>query len=291
MKNTILFILFAILFASCENFFEQVVDVDLPEHEPALAITGILTKGDSSLQVYVYQSVGALSEDESEGVTNAIVSLWKGNSIAYTFEDASQTPPFSSGVYKLNVPGGLELDGEYSLQVESAGFKTVRATQVAPAPALLKTASFQENGTIDESGNRANEIKMTMSDPAGEVNYYALRAWRKGPGSRSRIFLSSQDPLVTAGNDELLFSGESFDGQERTLSFYYFGDYPIQEQEWLEIELRTISRERFEYSRALFNYEDSEFNPFAEPVTIPSSFDDGFGIFSLEGKAIYRIDP
>jgi hypothetical protein len=290
MKNISLLILFAILFASCENFFEQVVEVDLPEHKPALAVTGILTNGDSTLNVYVYQSVSALSEDESEGVANATVTLWKEGSLAYTFEDASQVFPFPSGNYQLEIPEGINLQGEYSLQVGAPGFQTVQATHPTPRPATILSASYEKDGTIDPDGNRVDEIKINMQDPAGEVNYYALRVWRKGPGSRSRIFLSSQDPLVTAGNRELLFSGESFDGQERTLSFYYFGDYPIQEQEWLEIELRTISRNRFEYSRALFNYEEAAFNPFAEPLTIPASYEDGYGIFSIEEKATYRID-
>jgi hypothetical protein len=48
------------------------------------------------------------------------------------------------------------------------------------------------------------------------------------------------------------------------------------------VHLVHISREKYVYLRSLYQYQNADGNPFAEPVTVQGNFEGGVGLFSLE---------
>ncbi|MDV7393939.1 DUF4249 family protein, partial [Arthrospira platensis SPKY1] len=59
----------------------------------------------------------------------------------------------------------------------------------------------------------------------------------------------------------------------------------------LEIELRSVSPEYFNYHRSLARQYQASPDPFSEPVILYSNIEGGQGIFAGFVPRTYRVDP
>ena len=277
-------------FYSCgENFFEQVVEVELPEHTPALAVSANFSDVDTTLSVYVSNSVGVLEPDQPVIVEDAVVELFKNGQLLYNLDYNA------NGLYnQFNIAPLGSSSEEYTLKVQAPGYDQVSSVQFMPQPVSITEASFEREGAVTPDGDRVNNISVTFTDPGGSENYYSLEAFGRitdqGFEYTQMVYLSSFNPIVEEGEEILVFSDATFDGREVKLNFYTYDDYPDSvESVELDINLISISKDRYFFEKSLNIFNNSNGNPFVEPVVVHNNIENGHGVFTTESRSLFTL--
>lgn len=297
----------ALLIASltaCTDRFEQVVEIDLPEHESLLAVSTILLSNQVALPVLVSNSRGVLDTFGFNSFPDASVRLTKGGDEVGDFDYESPTSLF---VAVLEDSLGND-PNTYTLEVAQKDYPTATATQQMPTMPQIGEVDINEDGTLVEGGGgRLDEIIVEIADQGGVDNYYAFRAYVEGvadggPGEEPFEFsypvsLYSNNPLAFESiftDFTLLLDDGAFDGSVYPFNMYTFESLPFEEASFndlkLRVELIALTEDAFLYIRSLEQYYQAEGNPFAEPVNVHNNIIQGYGVFGL-GNVASKTQP
>lgn len=297
-KITILGIALA-LFSGCDSGnFNQVVEVDIPEHESRLALNARASSLDTGITALVANSLGILDTSDYDFPEDATVRLFRdGELLGGDFFFSPDKLKYFLG---LDEPLGAA-PALYRMEVSAPGYEAISGEQRMPVPVLIQSLRFERDGAIDDEGRRADGIEVQFTDPAGEENYYALEFYievsSEQPGGdtvlfSSRIYAGTLDQIVQFGNEyEQIFTDKSFNGSSYTVSLYANqGAVPDFPDTRLIARLYSLSRDAFLYDLSLRQYYDALDNPFAEPVTVHGNITGGYGIFALSSVAEERVE-
>ena len=289
MKLYHFLILFSIFISACsEDFFEQTIKIDVPEHTPQLAITSQMAAGDTAAWVYVTHSQGILENGQADPIVNATVELFKNGQLLETI------PFMEDRFYVKELGSPLAEDGaEYQLKISADGFEPIAATQIMPTPVPILSATYEAEGALDIDGERVDEITIEFEDPGQEENYYLIYIVVKSEfGSGYDPYLHQLDPLAEQFDEGQYLKDDSFNGKKYS---WRVGIYPQHFQPGdnskIFVWLQSVSRDQYFYERSVFLAEEADDNPFAEPVIIHSNVEGGQGIFSLSAGSEVVIEP
>lgn len=293
MKNHPIYIVFImLLFASCEGAFEQVLTIDIPEHESKISVGAHLSKNDTLFSVWTAQSLGILDTASYQPLKDAAVKLYYEDELLH---ELSFSPDDGQRFVKEN--NNELLAGTYRLEITDPTYGTASAEQVLPVATPINTVEYTEDGTLSPDGERVDEIKVIFDDPADE-NYYLITAemliryeWDSTEIYHERIYLDSNDPNISYAEGGLLFSDGTFNGSEYTLllnNYNYFEEGA--EMVGLNMVLESVSKDRFLFLKSLSSYYDANGNPFAEPVVVHGNIENGYGIFTLSAKSDFFLE-
>jgi len=313
MRNIkyILFILSSFLLFNCggENFFDSIVEVEVPAHESNLAMTAHLSNLEVLFSlVHVTRTIGILDNQDAEPIKDAKVELYSDGQLfqAYEyrelFKETNQNgDTIIRDVYIRREPEPLMIGKTYELRVSSPTYGEIMATQSLLPPTPINSGTYEENGIsgifedIDTNGNeddRAEEIAIKFQDLAGEKNYYAVQTIGIYENSNEEyvepFYLTPVDPSTEEGLNSLILSDAAFDGKEYELKMAAFGE--TEGLKRIEVILYSITEDRYLYELSLINYEENDGNPFAEPVIIHENVTNGNGIFTLSSGSIFSIE-
>ena len=113
-----LILVFITFFSSCdEDFFTQVVEVEIPEHESLIVLIGLWTSQDTLLELLVSNSLSILDNNDYTIPEDADVKLYKNDNPvgAFILNDESFKYEFL-----LNEPLG-NASGTYKIEAKVAG--------------------------------------------------------------------------------------------------------------------------------------------------------------------------
>lgn len=293
MKYILSFLLLACLIplTSCnENSFSQVVEIDIPPHEPALSVRALFQQNDDRLSLLLTDSRGIIEATPFEVQKEAVVQLFENEQPLPVFSYNTSTSRFTAPI-----PNGFgQTETVYRLEISAPNFKTIQATQTMPRPISILAGKYTPNGTFSSEGDKVDAIEIEFQDPADEENYYAFSgiqriAYFNGQDTSyydSGIYLDSNDPLINFGTGQLLLlSDAAFNGNTYKASMYSYNELT---EGVIKIQLLSLSRDTYLYHRSLSNYYDAVDNPFAEPVNVHQNIENGYGIFGL--AAVSEID-
>ena len=299
------FLLVSFLLMSCggENFFDSIVEVEVPEHEPNLAITAHLSNLDEISLVHVTQTIGILDNKSVEAISDATVELYGDGQLiqSYQYQELyEEQDGFGNTVtrdfYVVENPQDLQTNINYELRVVSPKYGEIRANQLLARPTPILSTYYEKEGIVDIYGDRGNEITLKFQDQGGEKNYYAVQAtgfYEYESGGQTEtyetsIYLSPADPTAEEGSNVLLLPDITFDGKEYELKMASF-DYE-EGLKKIEVVLYTITEDRYLYEKSLIRYDENDGNPFAEPVIIHENVSQGNGIFTMSAGTKDTID-
>lgn len=293
-KISIAIFLLLILFGSnsCEDSFSQVVEVDLPPHTPLISVNGIFEEPNLG-SVLVADSKGILEDRQFNILSDATVivstgaSQWSG-----IFEEQTQLFYFFESIDFENV-------NSLGLTIEAPGYESVSAEAIVPDRVEISNVVWKDDGGIDLDGYVSDLISVEFDDPAGE-NFYSLEAFFKQTFEyvdesgdsivqefENNVYLYSNDPLLYSTGDALLFSDASFNGKKAQIEA--LGDV-YNQPDSISVVLNSLSRDAFLYERSLSTFQDNDGNPFAEPVTVHSNIEGGYGIFAATRRSEKKIE-
>ncbi len=276
----------SILLYSCET----VVPIDIPEHTPRLVLYSYIEKDYDYSFAALTDSRGLLDVSDPNYIDDAEVNIYRnGNLLTALNQDVFGNNP--EGNYSEYTEWqGTQVGDEFEIRASYPGYDDVSATQkLLPEVNIL---SVRETGvsTIGEFDEELTEFEIEINDLPNETNYYALDAviYYSTANETDRVEIESLNPAITRGlRREVVFSDEalSLDNNKIKVGLEIFG-LDLENDPVLELifRLKHISEDRYLYGKSYRNYREAEDNPFAEPVTVHSNIENGFGIFSLESK-------
>lgn len=304
MKNIIIpicaFVL--VIFSSCgEDFFETSVEIEIPDHTPTIALSGVVEEGAEIFETFVSFSQSKNAQSQLTPLNDAKVRLLKdGNLLAeLTYQDSSNN--FAAAL----LPDDLTQGSTYKIEAEHPDYEPVFAEQSIPSAVLIDQFEYDSSGTVDQFGETADKLKITLTDRPSENNYYLATAFRKRSyfdgfdtvSYTQVIELMTLDPSIVYGYSENSYVGlpmisdAAFPGKKYELIFNAYELY-LNKGDEIVVELKTITRARYLFLLSLKGYYDSDGNPFAEPVTVFSNIENGNGAFGAEAvsQLIYKHD-
>lgn len=294
-------LLIAISFASCgEDAFTQIVDIELPEHEPRLAVHALAFSESEPFGILVSNSRSVLSSEDFSVFPDAEIQFSGPNVDGATF---SYTPD-NGRHYTVLSPDWAAGEEVYTLDIQQADYPAIRAQQRMPKAPNILDVSVEEEGALSDSGERLDEVIIEIRDEPGE-HYYALQgelAYQYVDENNDTIagyysvWLESNDPILSYaevdGRGALICSDGAFNGNTYRFATYTWEDLPIglMSGNQLRIRVTSLSRDAFLYYRSLEQYREADGNPFAEPVTVHSNIENGYGIFGLGHTRVFSVD-
>lgn len=299
----IIYILSSFLFLSCgENFFDSIVEVEIPEHQPNLAITAHLSNIDDRSLVHVTHTVGILENTNALPIKDAKVELYGNGELfqVYEYKKLNELDDEIEDLYVAETPKSFEPNTNYELRVSSPTYGSVVANQQFSQVTPIISAVYEEEGIVDEFGDRTDEVAIKFKDEAGKKNYYLAQVFGvyRGNASPTQTFnytslayLSPADPISEEGSfGNLLLSDATFDGKEYELKMAAFGLEKENSLKEIIVILFTISEDRFLYEKSVVTQQENDGNPFAEPVIIHENVSQGNGIFTMSSGSVFTIE-
>ncbi len=316
MRNTIFSLtISAILLSSCNgDFFDQTVTIDPPAYEKKMAAHLVGSNNGEDLQIMLSRNFGVFENPKEEDyfVKNANIEI---------FEEGQKKLAINSGlvgqndrftvVHELNGEQFFQAGKNYELRVSHPEYPSISGKQLMPLPVKVDSVNY----TIRRSGQFGDitlSVNVYLKDPAGVKNYYevvaAVDATQLIPvfdnmnnfirydtitGSYELYDIESDDPnVVETRSNGLAVSDDVFDGNN--YKFVYKGNpsfYSSNNPEYkLTIWVRAITQEYYQFAVTSKRSEDSDDNPFAEPVRIFSNMENGIGAFTLCHEQVFKIE-
>ena len=289
MNRLISLLLAALALAACET----AVDIALPEEEPRLVVNALF-HADSLWAVGVSASRSVLTDVRPEPVTQATVEVLEGGEVVETLAYRRASDLYRSRRHRP------QAGRTYTVRVSAPGFPTAEATATVPEPLPFSIDVRRvEDGYDAPSDVQAHEIAVTFSDPGGTANYYALGVYRIIEIGRVRAYssigFSSGDAVLRENRlvdddlfevdgdpyyDRAYFDDDAIDGETYTVTIRAASfDEPGVDDRYFVV-LESLSEDFYEYLRTREISDYTGENPFAEPVSVHSNIEDGFGIFA-----------
>jgi hypothetical protein len=296
MKKLSFLFLIALLGASCE----QVIQIDMPPHEPALVLYANAQQGDTSLQIWLSQTVDVLDQRQLDSISYLpnpdfnlgpyAYTLWVGNAQVDLYADGQlitrlQADP-QRRIYHASLPSPIRTDNQrYELRITAPGFDEISAqTNLLRSP-NISNLQFRPGQGRDTEGNLYDLLEFDLQDPSGQANYYefGIRQLARDTGffrEENWAFLNSNDPSIQLSAGYLAVASDaSFDGRNyRVALLCSLADTSLYQSELI---VRSISRDAYLYGKSLRETENALGNPFAEPVVLYTNVQNGRGLMSF----------
>lgn len=269
-------------------------EISLDDHESRIAITALLTPGDTTNNILFNVSIGILDsvqQFENGFLENQRLILHTPDAGAiegFIAKDIEDYQPWESEqryrLWRFDYKDFIE--GEtYELEASADDFEPVISITTVPQPPNVLDVKI--NRSRNPRGLRVtrDKFEITLQDDPNERNYYRINAIPISTGeipffNPYRFYRNASDPLDFSALDELIivFSDEQFNGQEYTMVLY--GEN-FNEQEYNQVDFSLVSIPEQEYRNTLARLNNSRSNPFAEPVIYNSNIENGYGVFSI----------
>jgi len=267
---------------------------------PKLVVNSLFAS-DSTWAVHVSRSLSVIDQGNLDNIENATVVI--SNSSGAVLETLTHN---GGGNY---VGTQLPQVGQtYRVDVAAPNFTEVYGEDVVPD--VVNAQSVDTMTTV----NGEEELlvaQITFKDPAGINNYYRFSVemgyWEYWPGAfggmdstyyEEQVWLQLSDPSFEgAGNnswrDTGIMSDLLFDGQTKTvdlpISKWLFGGGDMR-IEFIDVYFSNVSESTHFYNRSFQLYQETQGNPFAQPVQVYSNITNGFGVFGGAHTEVLRIN-
>lgn len=307
MIKYISLIILSISFFGCEDAFQQVIEIDIPEHEPKLVSYCILDDIQDTFHIDVYHSAGIL-DDDFEKIEDAKISFSAdGTNLnaavvfdsTYYFSDWGGHWDQEKMVWvKDTLYGGAYVLPNFDIakqiieiEIEQGQYpKTTASSIVPPKPSITK---IEYSGIVDTI-NETNGSVEVWFDGINPDFFYMVAITKEGlmyndTYGETSLNIDSKDPrfrvhylYANLGFPDgfLLFEGKDFEKSfTKRFGFRDWSDSHTDDKYF--VKLIALSKDVYNYLNAVIVYNQADGNPFAEPVVIPTNFDNGYGIFGV----------
>ncbi|MBL4703484.1 MAG: DUF4249 domain-containing protein [Flavobacteriales bacterium] len=264
-------------------------------------VVNSLFEADSSWNINVSRSLSVIDEAELASIENATVTIKDGTGtlIETLVHDAD------GNYIGTSYP---QIGNTYRVDVSAAGYTSVYGEDLVPDP--VNVISIDTAATVI-SGEEYLGVSITFDDPSGVKNYYRLSVlvglwdrWDNGMGGldsaywEEEVYLVLNDPAFEGnGADswqtEGIMTDLLFDGQQRTvevgLDSWFFNNSIVRIQ-FIDVLFFNSTETTYLFNKSYSLYQETNGNPFAQPVQVYSNITNGFGIFGGAQLFTHRIN-
>lgn len=302
-------VIILLLLSACEK--TVLFEVDTQENK--LVLNSFVTaQGEAFADVSL--SLDPLDEDYPPAVSDASVQLFKNGVLIsdYMYDVTSfrytpltpLAPPSAGDVFKItaSAPGKETITAE-----------TTMPSAVSISDVYIVDTVLLESGYIyyDSLGNPIfgdsipyYKIEIEFTDAPGNDNYNLVTNYTDEYGGVPTCF-TTNDPVYTLGDEFDFGSGDayrtfcdvayfddlSFNENKKTLTIYLLliNSVFFPEAKYT-ITLQHLSPEYYKYITSSSLQSNTNGNPFAQPVSVYSNIEGGFGIFAAYNESAVEIE-
>lgn len=271
---------------------DLIVDVDIPIEEQKLTLNAFFTQ-DSVWTAHLSLNRHILDDAYFKTVDDGLVVIYEqGNAVDTLLSEGN-------GIYTADsrpVPGR-----SYEIQAISPAHGTVRSRSYLPETVPITNMEIEVPPDRSVADPKIS-FRFQFKDPAQETNYYQLsltseRHYKNsGTGEEviqySYVPIESNDPVLAnssnSDNEGIFFKDTMFDGKEISLALKapYWGAFFAEEVK-LILYLRTLSEDSYRYKVTSKLQKSASGDPFAQPVSVYTNVENGFGIFGGFSQSIF----
>lgn len=294
-----LFCIVAIILTSCE----LIVDVDVPYEGDKIVLNGV-QRTNTPWTVELSRSLYILDSSYKNGfppITQAEVMVYGDDGSVLKLEHDT-LGYFTHDSYPVE-------GRKYRIVAKADRLADVEAEMTMPRSVKIKDAKWDSSGVANDPNAFYAKLKLdlTFDDPADEKNYYSVFVGivytityqrPTDPAPRTDTATSFYDAVIldpaftTEDERRTRFSDATFNGKTYTApleaNFYASPGYKLLK---VELRLTTISDECYKYDESRSLYNETDGDPFAQPVQIYTNVSNGFGVFggnSIDVKSYNR---
>jgi hypothetical protein len=294
IKIAISGILIMLVISACEKI-EKIEN--FPKTPSKIAVNCLMVP-DSGITVTIYKSLSILDNAPNKALEKAKLEIFKDGNLMSTLAGAN----LSTNYYFPDLKP--EPGHSYKLVASMNGYETVSAIADIPVAAEIKklstsvydTSSFSWNGS-ERYYYSKGKLLLEVKDKEGTSNYYKLSMYKleyyysiNELGDTIETF-TYKNPLQYINNEathpliefseefSYYFSDQFVDGKNFSieLPINYTGNTPGTN---IIVEFSTLSRDYYLFRQSLKKFNESQNNPFSEPIKVYSNIENGYGIFA-----------
>ncbi|MFN2395774.1 MAG: DUF4249 domain-containing protein [Bacteroidales bacterium] len=274
----------AVLIIATLTACEKDVILDLASIEGKYVIVeGNLIDDGSRQWIRLTRSSSYYDVTTGEGLQNASVTV-QGNNQSWNFQELY--PDSLPGYYFNSLISAALIEATYELTIETSDDQTFFAqSQLRPLPELdsitVKLNPFSEFDFFDTT---VYDIIAHFADLPGEGDYYLFN------------FYINNQLQTPRPSDKAPVSDENLDAYT-SFAVLSFNEDDVDPGDTITLEMRSISKENFDFYNIFFNQTDLSGNPFAgaPPANIPTNLSEGgrgfFQVSSVNRKSIIFQPP
>ncbi|MDR3678703.1 MAG: DUF4249 domain-containing protein [Flavipsychrobacter sp.] len=286
-----------VLVASCE----KEITVKLPPYNSRLVVNSSTEVGDT-----IIAAVGV-----STSATNkSLINMGQLTVQLYVNGVYAQNMVLDSAGLNYRSTVVVVAGAQYTIQVTSsiASLGTVSASITAPTKVAISNVTRIPNARVDADGNSQDEVSVFFTDPAPAGDYYVIE-FHSGADSNIQSQYNSQysygfcvnssDPSIETAtsdfidlntclsNNKIFFHDPLFNGTRKELKFYIgsgdIGPY-ITPTDTLygSVKLHHVTDAGYKYLQTSQVANDTNGDPFSEPVNVYTNVKNGYGIFTMQ---------
>ncbi|MBW6479488.1 MAG: DUF4249 domain-containing protein [Bacteroidales bacterium] len=315
ISQSIFFCAFLAFFlSSCGKELE--IEIEIPANNPKLVVNSTLVPyslpGGKYLGIELGSSTSIFDTVTHNSIIDASVLLFKNND----FKDTLQYNP-DNGLYSFGYGPfeGPSIGDKYTIEVFAEGYEQVWAETKIPEKVEIIEANIIPVAFINDHGGVWSEVVLTFDDPGNINNYYEIVVvsdisdYLYDPKKFSPLF--SHESFITGESyypsplrfdlkepKHLLFNDNSFNGEDVTLSFYYYPPQFMTAKRFVShhivsVQLRNITEEYYlfktSFLQSLYNQKEDILYGMGEPLNVFSNIENGYGIFAGFNESIVQI--
>lgn len=267
MKYLIVITLASLFFltVSCE----KVIEIDLPNNEPALVIEGYI-ENDSTCVVQLSSTIDIFDSEFPDFISNAVINISddQGNTETLLYQDF--------GKYRGSVLRG-QIGNTYTLSVQVDNKEYKASSTIMPVVPIdsIQVTQGSDIIFIGSGGEDYKSLYLHYTDPSTAKNAYLIKiAYFPSPNNDNtymlnRTYLSNDDNKNGLPDSTFLFSQE------------------VQTGDIVLTELRSIDQAIFDYYFSLEDALTSNSFTSAAPANPKSNFSNGaLGYFGAWSKDV-----
>jgi len=283
----------AVFCTACgEGSFTKIVDIPLAESDTQLTVIANLDNSKEDQFILVSKTLSVLDNGNFESLNDAQVSLTTPDLGVKIIQFNDEKKLYSLSNYKFK-------SGEsYTLDVDHPDFAPMTATITVPQSLKIIDSSIELNDVFDFENFEPDLLTIKFKDPGDEINnykfvgrMYSLDTETQDTFENNYYFDLSNNILEYNDNviTDITFNGKEYEivllGQR---SFYT--DTPTYKLVRIEVDILSLTEDLYLYDNSISQAEDAVDNPFVEPSTIYTNFDNGFGIFTINNVETVVFD-
>ncbi|MFW5706942.1 MAG: DUF4249 domain-containing protein [Bacteroidota bacterium] len=262
---------------------EKDVILDLADVEGNfIVVDANITDGGGKQWVRLSRSSSYYDISEGEPVSGASV-LIEGNGSSFLFNE-SEEDSLKGFYYNDQITYFLE-EGEYTLTIGENDQTYTGQSEFKPVPQLdsisLRINAFSELGFLPDT---LYDVLAHFEDLATDDNYYLFNMFRN-------------DTIITPRPADKGLVSDINLTEYVSLAVLNLNKSELRHRDQVKLEIRSISRENFDFYAIFFSQTDLSGNPFAgaPPANIPTNMSEGakgfFQVSAIDSKTLLYTEP
>ncbi|RAK02503.1 uncharacterized protein DUF4249 [Larkinella arboricola] len=317
IRSILLSVLLVFGTMACQNLVTEIDPSRLPQMDRKLVVNGYLSPQDTVLAVSVSSSqtvLGDIVGDSVNTVGEATVTIRsEGKAITLAYDPAERA--YLADARRFPIQAGKT----YTVQVDAPGFETVTSSCTVPQAVPVAELKLDSTRNYTDSGIELTwtyGVRVVWQDPAGETNFYRVVGYgeclsRIPPTGTAHIDSTTPKVLTRGiigfGRLEQFISDRNQDGQrlvsargevprffdyayyDSTTQQTYSGSHFYTKPLTLRLSVLQTDENYYRYHRARQQQRQSQGNPFAEPILMPSNIQGGLGCFAAYNRSTMEV--